>query len=171
MIGFIDASVDLPNQIQIQTLNELRLYCYAVAGVVGELLTDIFVFHHPPGLTAHKELRRLSAGFGEFLQLINILKDAHADAVSGRVFIPTEVSRESVHELALGGREDALLYIRLLEKNDFPTDVILFCRFLYLLADGSLQKLGKGGTGSKLTRDEVKQILANVRSEYAVLPA
>ncbi len=171
MIGFIDASIDLPNQIQIQTVNDLRLYCYAVAGVVGELLTDIFVFHHPAGLAAHKELRKLSVGFGEFLQLVNILKDAHSDAISGRVFIPCDVSRESLCKLALEGRDDALMYIRSLEKNDFPADVILFCRFLYLLADGSLQKLRTGGAGSKLTRDEVKKILSDVKSEYAILRA
>jgi farnesyl-diphosphate farnesyltransferase len=170
MIRFIDASRDLPGQIQIQSLIELRLYCYAVAGVVGELLTDIFVFHHPPGLRAHKELRQLSAGFGEFLQLINILKDAGRDATSGRVFIPIEASRENIYEMALRGREDAVMYIRSLEKNDFPTDVIFFCRFLYLLADGSLHKLREGGAGSKLTRSEVKQILSDVKSESRVFP-
>lgn len=47
MIGFLEASQNLPNQIQIQTVTDLRLYCYAVAGVVGELLTDLFVLHHP----------------------------------------------------------------------------------------------------------------------------
>ncbi len=170
MIRFIDAAKDLPGQIQIQSLIELRLYCYAVAGVVGELLTDIFVFHHPSGLAAHKELRQLSVGFGEFLQLINILKDAGRDAASGRVFIPIEASRESIYELALGGREDALMYIRLLEKNDFPADVIFFCRFLYLLADGSLHKVREGGAGSKLSRGEVLQILSDVKAQSSVFP-
>lgn len=170
MIGFIDASANSPNQIQIATITDLKLYCYAVAGIVGELLTDIFVFHHPPGLAAHKQLRSLSTGFGEFLQLINILKDTHFDAASGRVFIPVEASRESIHELALQGRRDALMYIRMLEANDFPTDIIFFCRFLFLLADGSLQKLEENGAGSKLSRLDVQQILANVKAETSVLP-
>lgn len=170
MIGFIDASADSPNQIQIRTIADLKLYCYAVAGIVGELLTDIFVFHHPPGLAAHHELRSLSTGFGEFLQLINILKDTHFDAVSGRVFIPVEASQETVHELALHGRRDALMYIRMLERSDFPPDIINFCRFLFLLADGSLQKLQDGGSGRKLTRQEVQQILADVKAETSVLP-
>jgi farnesyl-diphosphate farnesyltransferase len=165
MVGFIDASINSPNQIQIQTLDHLRLYCYAVAGVVGEMLTDIFVDHFPPGLADHKELRRLSVGFGEFLQLINILKDSHLDACSGRVFIPIEVSRETIHELALEGRRDACHYIQLLEKSHFPADIIHFCRFIYLLADGSLVKVRDEGAGSKLTRGEVLQILSDVRSE------
>lgn len=170
MISFINVSADSPNQIQIRTISDLKLYCYAVAGIVGELLTDIFVFHHPFGITCHQELRSLSTGFGEFLQLINILKDTHPDAVSGRVFIPVDASRESVHELALQGRRDALLYIRMLKKSDFPPDIIHFCSFLFLLADGSLQKLQDGGAGSKLTRHEVQQILADVRAETSVLP-
>ena len=170
MIGFLDASRNLPNQIQIHTVSDLRLYCYAVAGVVGELLTDLFVLHHPAGLKDHEELRRLSVGFGEFLQLINILKDAGRDAISGRVFIPMEASRENVHELAIASRKDALTYIRLLEKNVFPSDIILYCRFLYLLADGSLQQLQQGGPGSKLTRDEVMRILSKLKSESVVLP-
>lgn len=170
MIGFLDSSLNLPNQIQIQTVTDLRLYCYAVAGVVGELLTDLFVLHHSAGQKDHEELRRLSVGFGEFLQLINILKDADRDATSGRVFIPLDASRENVHDMAVASRKDAATYIRLLEKNVFPPDIILYCRFLYLLADGSLEQLRKGGPGSKLTRDEVMRILYELKSESFILP-
>lgn len=171
MIGFIDASVDSPNQIQIRTIADLRHYCYAVAGIVGEMLTDLFVVHHPAGVAVHTDLRELSKGFGEFLQLINILKDSDVDASNGRVFIPTEASRGIVQELAEQGRREALAYIRMLEGNDFPTDVIFFCRFLFLLADRSLAKLREGGAGSKLTRHEVQQLLADVQSESSVMPA
>ncbi len=170
MIGFLDSSRNLPNQIQIQTVTDLRLYCYAVAGIVGELLTDLFVFHYPAGQNDHGELRQLSVGFGEFLQLINILKDAGNDASSGRVFIPIEASRESIHELAMASRRDAMAYIGLLEKNNFPADIVLYCRFLFLLADGSLRELREGGSGSKLSRDEVMQILTELKSESAALP-
>lgn len=170
MIGFLDASQSLPNQIQIQTIADLRLYCYAVAGIVGELLTDLFLLHHPGAVEDHEELRRLSVGFGEFLQLINILKDASQDATSGRVFIPLESSPEHVYELAIASRENALTYICLLEKNVFPSHIIRYCRFLYLLADGSLQRLRQGGSGSKLTRDEVMRILSELRSEAVIQP-
>lgn len=170
MIGFLDASRNSPNQIQIQTVTDLRLYCYAVAGVVGELLTDLFVLHHPAGKKDQEELRRLAVGFGEFLQLINILKDTGRDATSGRVFIPLDVSRENVHELAIASRKDALSYIDLLEKNLFPAHIIIYCRFLYLLADGSLDQLRQGGPGSKLTRVEVMRILSELKSESVILP-
>ncbi|MBC7965678.1 MAG: squalene/phytoene synthase family protein [Fuerstia sp.] len=170
MIRFIDASKDSPDQIQIQTVSDLRLYCYAVAGVVGEMLTDIFVFHHPPGVAVHNELRQLSVGFGEFLQLTNILKDAERDATCGRVFIPIGTSRDSIFQLAYAARQDADMYISILEKNDFPTDILVFCRFLCFLAEGSLSRLQSNGAGSKLTRDEVMRILSAVKSESTVLP-
>ena len=170
MNGFIGASVDSSHQIQIRTLADLKLYCYAVAGIVGELLTDLFVFHHPPGLAVYADLRSLATGFGEFLQLINVLKDTDVDAANGRVFIPADASRESVHALVLQGRRDALIYLRVLEKSGFPADVILFCRFLFLLSDRSFQRLRDGGAGSKLTRHEVQQLLVDVRSEVSVLP-
>lgn len=170
MIRVIDASQSSRDQIQIQTVGDLRLYCYAVAGVVGELLTDIFVMHHPLGVAVHNELRQLSVGFGEFLQLTNILKDADRDATSGRVFIPCGTSRESIFQLAHAAQEDALLYIRLLEKHNFPMDVQFFCRFICFLADGSLSRLRSHGVGSKLSRDEVLRILAAVKLESGVLP-
>jgi len=171
MNGFIETSKGLPNQIHIQTLNELRLYCYVVAGIVGEMLTDIFVCHHPIEPVVRRELRRLSVGFGEFLQLINILKDSSDDAAGGRLFIPIEAPRERIYELAMAGRDQAQAYVRLLESNDFPSDIVGFCRFLFLLADGSLQKLRHGGAGSKLTRAEVMQLLSKTKSEVSVLRA
>jgi farnesyl-diphosphate farnesyltransferase len=170
MHSFIEASKGLPHQIQVQSLEDLRLYCYVVAGIVGEMLTDTFVCHHSCGQVVHRELRRLSVGFGEFLQLVNILKDSPVDAVDGRQFIPDETSRESVYQLAMVGREEAMTYVSLLASNGFPRDIILFCRFILMLAEGSLQKLRDGGAGSKLSRAEVMQILTAVRSESSFLP-
>jgi farnesyl-diphosphate farnesyltransferase len=170
MLGFLEASRGLPHQIQVQSLADLRLYCYAVAGIVGEMLTDIFVCHHPPGQAVHGDLRRLAAGFGEFLQLVNILKDSRTDADGGRLFLPRETSRERVHELALAGRRDALRYVSVLESHDFPGDIVRFCRFILMLAEGSLEKLRDGGAGSKLTRGEVLELLATVASERASMP-
>jgi farnesyl-diphosphate farnesyltransferase len=165
MHRFIEASKGLPHQIQLQSLDDLRLYCYVVAGIVGEMLTDIFVYHHSCGQAVYQDLRRLSIGFGEFLQLVNILKDSKVDAAGGRLFIPSATSRESVYQLAMVGREDARAYISLLASNGFPQDIVLFCRFIFMLAEGSLQRLRDRGAGSKLTRIEVMQILSAVQSD------
>jgi len=169
MHKFIEASKGLPHQIQLQSLDDLRVYCYVVAGIVGEMLTDIFVYHHSCGQAVYHDLRRHSIGFGEFLQLVNILKDSKVDAAGGRLFIPGEASRESVYQLAMVGMEDARTYISLLARNGFPKDIVLFCRFIFMLAEGSLQRLRDRGTGSKLTRTEVSQILTAVQSHSAYL--
>lgn len=170
MQGFIEASHGMPYQIQVQSLDDLRQYCYVVAGIVGEMLTDIFVCHHSCEPTVHQDLRQLSVGFGEFLQLVNILKDSVVDAAGGRLFIPSETSRESVYELAMAGRQDAQIYISTLASNGFPKDIIHFCRFIFMLAESSLQRLRNRGAGSKLTRTEVMQILISVQSDSAYMP-
>ncbi|HAC90262.1 MAG TPA: hypothetical protein DCF63_06455 [Planctomycetaceae bacterium] len=169
MHKFIEASKGLPRQIQLQSLDDLRAYCYVVAGIVGEMLTDIFVYHHSCGQAVYPDLRRHSIGFGAFLQLVNILKDSKVDAAGGRLFIPGEASRESVYQLAMVGMEDARTYISLLARNGFPKDIVLFCRFIFMLAEGSLQRLRDRGAGSKLTRTEVSQILTAVQSDSAYL--
>ncbi len=149
-------------QIQIQTVQDLRAYCYVVAGIVGEMLTDLFVSHHAVSTDIAGTLRHMSVGFGECLQLTNILKDAESDVLDGRIFIPTDISRDAVLSLAFQATDDAKRYICLLEKNDFPADVIAFCRFLCLLAEGTLGRLQNGGGANKLSRDDVRKLLATV---------
>lgn len=66
-----------------RNFNELSLYCYRVAGVVGLLTIEIL------GYTNHgaKEYARQ---LGTSLQLINILRDVKEDAERGRTYIPQE---------------------------------------------------------------------------------
>lgn len=149
-------------QIQLQTVQDLRAYCYVVAGIVGEMLTDLFVSHHAISPEIAGNLRRMSVGFGECLQLTNILKDADSDALDGRVFIPASISRDAVLSLAFRATDDAKRYICLLEKNEFPADVIAFCRFLCVLAEGTLGRLQNDNGASKLSRDDVRKLLATV---------
>lgn len=149
-------------QIQLQTVQDLRAYCYVVAGIVGEMLTDLFVSHHAISPEIAGNLRRMSVGFGECLQLTNILKDADSDALDGRIFIPAGISRDAVLSLAFQATDDAKRYICLLEKNDFPGDVIAFCRFLCLLAEGTLGRLQNDGGTNKLTREDVRRLLETV---------
>jgi farnesyl-diphosphate farnesyltransferase len=162
MTRFLDSSKLSLVQIQIQTVQDLRAYCYVVAGIVGEMLTDLFVAHHAVSQDLAVALRRLSVGFGECLQLTNILKDAESDVLDGRVFIPDGISREAVFSLALQATDDAKQYICMLEKNDFPADVVAFCRFLCLLAEGTLGRLRSAGDTNKLTREEVRLMLETV---------
>jgi len=164
MMLFLGGSEQTERQIYLETVADLRLYCYSVAGIVGELLTDLFVLHHPSADQVHGELRRQSVEFGEFLQLINILKDSDDDALQGRSFIPAGVTRADVFEIAQQSHGESVRYLNLLAQQGFPADVFAFCEFIFLLAEGSMSVLRSMGAGRKLSRDEVQRILLRVQT-------
>ena len=70
---------------------DLDSYCYYVAGVVGEMLTDLFCDHSPEIAARRATLDELAASFGEGLQLTNILKDFWEDRSRGACWLPQEV--------------------------------------------------------------------------------
>jgi farnesyl-diphosphate farnesyltransferase len=74
--------------LRLSSIPELRDYCYVVAGIVGEMLTELFLLNHPRVAPARDFLRARSQLFGEALQLVNILKDAEVDAREGRIYFP-----------------------------------------------------------------------------------
>ena len=65
---------------------ELTRYCHVVAGVVGGLLTDLYI--ESEGSAETPMLRENSESFGQALQLVNIAKDMAEDASRGRQFLP-----------------------------------------------------------------------------------
>ena len=167
MQAFLAGSAGTDRQISIESLTDLRLYCYSVAGIVGELLTDLFVLENPCPNDTAQDLRQLAVAFGEFLQLINILKDSDGDLSDGRIFIPSGATRQAVTEIALNSHRDAAKYIELLALWNFPADILAFCRFIFLLAEGSLDCLQQHGPGSKLSRAAVQDILQKVQAHPA----
>lgn len=162
MIQFLNASQNSSRQIQIHTISELQFYCYVVAGIVGEMLTELFVSQHPADAAIQKGLLDLSTSFGEFLQLINILKDVDADVLDGRMFIPGGIGRDSILDLASTASRAADQYVCLLAENKFPADVVNFCRFLFQLAEATLSRLRLPPGSNKLTRDEVMRLLSAI---------
>lgn len=69
----------------------LDRYCYVVAGVVGEMLTSLFV-EQVPGMAAYgAEMQRLAVSFGQGLQMTNILKDIWGDWARGVSWLPRAV--------------------------------------------------------------------------------
>ncbi len=61
----------------------LSLYCYRAASVVGLLSARIFGF-------SDRRTLKYAHDLGMALQLTNILRDVHEDAMRGRVYIPLE---------------------------------------------------------------------------------
>lgn len=83
---------ELENKTGLNTLEEMDKYCYYVAGVVGELLTDLFYFHLPKELSSKREeMMKLSVSFGQSLQMTNILKDIWEDQKRGVCWLPKDV--------------------------------------------------------------------------------
>ncbi|MCY4260650.1 MAG: phytoene/squalene synthase family protein, partial [Rhodobacteraceae bacterium] len=66
-------------------------YCYAVAGVVGEMLTDLFCDHSPLIKARRDRLMPLALSFGQGLQMTNILKDIWEDRSRGACWLPRDV--------------------------------------------------------------------------------
>jgi len=74
--------------------HELDRYCYCVAGVVGEMLTDLFIDFAPELASQRATLLRLSISFGTGLQLTNILKDQWEDRQHGVCWLPRDLFAE-----------------------------------------------------------------------------
>ena len=89
--------------VAYQTFDELRLYCYRVASVVGLACIHIW------GFTDASALRHAEEA-GIAFQLTNILRDLREDAARGRVYLPAEDLRRFGYDpagFATGQRDDA----------------------------------------------------------------
>jgi len=69
--------------IQYQTFDDLKLYCYRVASVVGLVCIHIFGYRDPAA-------EPLAEQCGLAFQLTNIIRDVKEDAGMGRVYLPAE---------------------------------------------------------------------------------
>ena len=75
----------------LPTLYDMERYCYFVAGVVGEMLTELFCEHSAEIAANRTELMGLAAHFGQALQMTNILKDVWEDLDRGTCWLPRDV--------------------------------------------------------------------------------
>jgi phytoene synthase len=74
------------------TYEQLDVYCYRVASVVGLLSIEIFGYRNPA-------CRDYAVYLGKALQLTNILRDVRTDAERGRIYLPlSELARFQVRE-------------------------------------------------------------------------
>ena len=72
-------------------MRDLDRYCYHVAGVVGEMLTELFCEHVPAIDQQRTKLLELAVSFGQGLQMTNILKDLWEDRARGACWLPRDV--------------------------------------------------------------------------------
>ncbi len=169
-------------------LQDLDSYCYHVAGVVGEMLTDLFCTYSPEINLHAAALRRLAPSFGQGLQMTNILKDLWEDRSRGACWLPQEVFarrgfahgseldllrareeqsfRDSLQELiaiAHGHLRNALSFTLLIPSHE--TGIRRFCSWSIGLALLTLRSIKDNphftaGAQVKISRREVMMVTA-----------
>lgn len=119
-------------EVRLKSLAEVNQYCFFVAGVVGEMLANIF--------SAVDERAKLTKSnlvnahhFGLFLQKVNLLKDQMVDETEGRFLIP---SRPVVFESLKENSQGAIAYIKSLPQDQ--KGYRLFCAWSFFLGMASL---------------------------------
>jgi farnesyl-diphosphate farnesyltransferase len=149
--------------LTLHSVRELQDYCYLVAGIVGEMLSELFLLDRPALSGIAGFLRERAATFGEALQLVNILKDSADDAKEGRRYLPEEVPKADVfllarHDLGVAGE-----YIRALQSAGAPRGIIEFTALPVTLAWAALERVEARGPGAKVSRPEVFLIVQKLK--------
>ncbi|MFO7287529.1 MAG: phytoene/squalene synthase family protein [Gammaproteobacteria bacterium] len=165
----------------LDDLEEMASYCYYVAGVVGEMLTELFLLHCPE-LERHRErMMQLAVSFGQGLQMTNILKDIWDDRSAQACWLPRSVFgsgnfnlerledahlspsfKEGLYHLlgvAHAHLRNALEYTCLIPKRE--TGIRRFCLWAIGLAVLTLRKIHRNpgfrsGAEVKVSRRTVK---------------
>ncbi len=164
----------------IENESDLDRYCYFVAGLVGNMLTELFC-HSGKNFKEkqQKRMRELAVSFGLALQLVNIIKDIQEDSARKVCFVPVEFCRKhginSVQEFfspetsqekknsvtgelikkAMRHLQDVKSYIKILPRCEHR--IRLFCLWPSLMAADNLRVITEGGI--KITRKTVKRIV------------
>jgi phytoene synthase len=93
------------------TFAELYLYCYRVAGVVGQMMCYVY------GLTDEASLS-YAEKLGVAMQLTNILRDVGEDWGRGRLYIPEDALRKfGVSEAEIGAKQATPAYEALIRDQ------------------------------------------------------
>jgi 4,4'-diapophytoene synthase len=165
----------------LANLGELASYCYFVAGVVGEMCTELFCLHSAELAKQRDAMLRLAVSFGQGLQMTNILKDVWDDRQANACWLPRSVFaggtfdlerleelhtssafREGLNELIGIGHahlRNALEYTCMIPKRE--AGIRRFCLWALGLAVLTLRKIHRNptfrsGNEVKVSRRTVK---------------
>lgn len=152
--------------LQLRDLDDLRHYCYIVAGIVGEMLTDLFLIDCPAAGPHRLELDHQARDFGEGLQLVNILKDSADDSAEGRSFLHPSLDRAGVFRLARDDLDAAGHYLITFAHAGADTGICHFLALPLLLAWATLDRVEAHGPGAKITRPEVAAYIDAVNRAF-----
>ncbi|MDM9381166.1 phytoene/squalene synthase family protein [Chlorogloeopsis sp. ULAP01] len=139
------------NNWQISTESDLDRYTFGVAGAVGLLLSDLWIWYD-----GTQTNRTHAIGFGRGLQAVNIIRNHKEDLVRGVDFFPEDWSAEDMQEYARRNLALADAYTSALP--DGPA--LDFCQIPLGLAYGTLNAIADGK--EKLSRSDVLALIEQV---------
>jgi len=170
-------------------VEQLERYCHVVAGVFGEMLTELFCAHDLRIDALRERLMPLADSFGRGLQLTNVLKDLHEDRSRGVCWLPRDIflaegvelegmpagqgepgfarALDSLLGIARGHLEDALRYVLLLPATQ--TGLRRYCLWATGMALLTLRRIDANPGFS--SEREVRISRAQVRSIVAATSA
>ncbi len=141
----------------LRDLSDLEQYCYHVAGVVGEMLTELFCDYSDDIAVRRKKMLELGVSFGKGLQMTNIVKDVCDDHHRGVCWLPRTLfsgipqngerpadfirALTEVIGLAQNHLADALDYTLLIPRSE--TGIRKFCLWAIGMAVFTLRKINK----------------------------
>ncbi|MEM1089334.1 MAG: phytoene/squalene synthase family protein [Pseudomonadota bacterium] len=168
----------------LPTVADMDRYCYYVAGVVGEMLTELFCDYSESIASHRSSMMPLAVAFGQGLQMTNILKDFWEDRAAAACWLPQELFHshglnladadspafqnrfekgiEDLLGMAHAYLRDALGYVHLIPSSE--TGIRRFCLWAIGLAVHTLQSIRRhpeyrAGDAVKISRSAVRRIL------------
>ncbi|WP_047981497.1 squalene/phytoene synthase family protein [Ornithinibacillus contaminans] len=136
---------------QISTKEDLDDYTYYVAGLVGVMLSDIWLWYDNTETDPD-----LAIGYGRGLQAVNVLRNQDEDAERGVKFFPDNWTRADMFQYAEENLSKADEYIKSIKTHN----IILFCKIPLALAHKTLNALKRGNI--KMTRKEVESTVDEI---------
>ncbi|WP_078553655.1 squalene/phytoene synthase family protein [Alkalihalobacterium alkalicellulosilyticum] len=140
---------------EVHSEEDLDEYTYYVAGLVGELLSELWAWYD--NVETDQEL---AIAFGRGLQAVNIIRNRDEDLQRGGVdFFPNGWEFKDMFSYA---RRNLNMGNRYLECIN-PGPIYNFCKIPLALANGTLEAIEKGK--EKLSRTDVLKIVGKVAKE------
>lgn len=95
--------------LDFRSFDDLRLYCYRVASIVGLMCIQILGYRDPV-------IKQYAENLGIALQLTNIIRDVGTDARAGRLYLPREeLARFQVQEKEIFDGHYSNNFLRLMD--------------------------------------------------------
>jgi len=143
-------------------VEDVARYCCFVAGLVGEMLTDLWAL-----ATAEPAPRvALAYHFGLFLQKVNILKDQKDDEAAARFFVP---DRAELLASLRGDADGALAYLQALPVRDRAYRT--FCAWCLMMGADAVAQLDRPKQSRRAATAELLERTASIAQDNAALGA